>query len=450
MKTITKLFFGCLLMAHSLTVNSQVNINFTSSDDIAAGTGWSFIGTNAANTTIVNSDYLAMTAVNNTATPPVLNNYCTPIYQPTGGIAFGTDRFIAVKSSNSGITVKLTNGAVYYGASVYSTTLPVSPVPGSKFYIHLFRIADFTGSGSVQPSAGDLTCTKMDLSTQGGTPGVSAANPTVYIDWVKSFNTEAAMVQFAADNSKFDIDFKETVAINNNLNLWQTNAPTVNNAPTLSDDNEYMQFSPKVGASLPATTSIRFNTPWYWDMTAAKVVVMRMNSTTSPTMNIWAQTLLPSGSFDAGITAQASPKTVPNSTDKLYVFSLATGSLTNISGVQRFNNLKINVPSQNTGDVAKVDFIKTFASLTAANDYVNAIVTGTGIEANISDKAGFIAFKSSNDIKISGMNAPALVEVFNLNGGKVFAKELNNGSIPSLPAGVYIVKSKNTVIKVVL
>lgn len=451
MKTITQIFFGCLLLASSLTVNAQVNLNFTSSADIA--TGWTYIGTDAANTTIVKSDYLAMTAVNNTATPPVLNNYCTATYQPTGGIAFGADRFLAVKSSNSIITMKLTSdvaGSVQ-GVSTYS--IPVSPVPGTRFYIHVFRLADFTGGTNLTP-AGNLTCKSMYLGTQGGTPGISAANPTLYIDWIKSFSTEAAMLQFALDNDKFDIDFKASDAINNNLNFWVSNATTINDVPTLSADNEYMQFTPKavitLPATLPATTSVRYNAPatgFDWDMTNAKVVVIRMNCTTRPSMGIWASTLVPSGSFDIKEFApEANPKKALNSTDSLYVFQLPAG-LTAVTGKQTFRNLKISVPNQNAGDVAKVDWIKTFVSLEAANAYVNGLTPINEIKSSL---GSLKVFKSGSNICIEGLASPDLVEIYSISGSKVFSKAISNGTIPSLPSGIYIAKHKNEIIKVIL
>jgi len=437
MITITKFFFSCLILASTLTVNAQVNLNFTSNEDIA--TGWIFSGTDVTNTTVENNEYLAMTRFGT-------NNWCTAIYQPVGGIAFGTDRFIAVKSSNSSIGVKLSDGTIYLGTSAYS--IPVSPVPGSKFYIHVFRVANFTG-GSLPSLTGNLTCTKMEFSTQGGTPGVTATDPTVYIDWVKSFSTEAAMLQFALDNEKFDIDFKATDAVNNNLNLWRSNAVTINDAPTLSADNEYMQFTPKVGATLPDTTSVRYNPSlgWDWDMTTAKVVVIRMNCTTRPLIGIWASALVPSGIFDVKKFApEANPKKVLNSTDSLYVFQLPAG-LTAVTGKQTFRNFKISVPNQKAGDVAKVDWIKTFVSLDAANAYVNGL---TPINEVISSKIALKVFKSGNSICIEGLTEPGLVEMYTPSGTKVFSKVMSNGIIPSLPVGIYIAKHKNEIIKVIL
>ena len=458
MKTITKLFFGSLLMASSVTVKAQVNENFNSF------TGMTYAGTGGQYT--FSGEGYVQSFNTGTGSPLVYQTWINATWQPTGGIVFGADRFIVAKCNQKSFYMKVmkfgTTGGVANTEGVINPYL-ISAIPGTQFYTFVFRITDATPAAaltSLNP-AGSLTVDKIQMRT-GNITGNLPTNvqSEMLIDWVKSYSTEALAIQAALDAEKFNIDFKADNAVNKSLTFWGSNGSNTA-APGLSADGEYMQINWLSGSA--QTTSnvykpIGINTAndgYDWDVANSQAIVVKMGGATAPSVKLYSTaTQNTSGvAIDAGLARQTGEQTAPNSTDKLFVFTLPT-SLTNLAatqGRQRMTNFQIFANNQNTGDVATVDWIKTFASLTAANAYVTAVVAGTtGIEANKSENAGFIAYKSSNQITISGMNASALVEVFNLNGGKVFAKVLNNGTIPSLPAGVYIVKSKNTVIKVVL
>ena len=486
MNTFTKIFSVCLLSAFFLTVNAQVDQNFITSADIASG--WTFTapggttivssvstnyvsGTVAA--TVVNSDYLSLTRngsgsyyfPSNSSNPAL--TVLSATYQPAGGINFGADRFIAIKSSSSNLGLNFLSSEAGSTVATCAHTIPVSPVPGTKFYIHLFRLSEFTGTTTNLNPTGALNCTSMEITVPtNSTPSMSVNAKTAYIDWIKTFSTEADMVQYALDHSKLDVDFKATDAINASNNFWVVDGSN-NNLPDYLTNSEYMSITPKSGlSSYPVTTAVRYQPTvivdpigsatvngFDWDLTNNKVVVAKMQVTAAatPQINFYAvSSILPGNiSLSVTITPESDPQSVPNSSDKLYVFNFPS-SITKYTGKQRIMALKMYVSQQNSGDIAKVDFVKVFPDLTSANAYVTSYITSTGVDAVNRTNVNFKAYKSAGNIAIEGMTESSLVEVFNVNGLKLFSKVMNNGSVPSLSAGVYIVKCKETVFKIVL
>ena len=129
--------------------------------------------------------------------------------------------------------------------------------------------------------------------------------------------------------------------------------------------------------------------------------------------------------------------------------SVVLNSVTREFGVYTFilkswwsgiTNLTLNIkPSTNFGNYVKIRSVKLC--------YSSPI---TSINTISQDQDTIKAYKSNTDIVISGMKTSKLVEVFNANGSKVFYKQMRNGSIPTLAGGVYIVRSGNVAIKVII
>jgi len=119
----------------------------------------------------------------------------------------------------------------------------------------------------------------------------------------------------------------------------------------------------------------------------------------------------------------------------VYTFNLK--SITKWSGIKTLT-LYIK-PSTNFGSHVKIRSVKLC--------YSSPLILTDSI---VFDQGGIIVYKSNTDIVISGMKTSKLVEVFNANGSKIFSKVIQYGSIPTLAGGVYIVKSGNAVIKVVI
>jgi len=483
MKTFTQILSVCLLMASSLTVQAQVDLNFTSSADIESD--WTFTAPNAPTGTptvtasIESSDYLSLKRNGFQSTfPSAASNpakaVLSALYQPAGGIVFGADRFIAVKSSSSIVALNLLSNEVGSAVATCAYTIPVSPVPGTKFYIHLYRLSEFTGTPTNLTPSGNLNCTSMEIIVPtNATVGASSTNTmsegrnTVYFDWVRTFSTEEAMTQYALDNSKLNIDFNATDVINASSFFWIADGSN-NDAPNFTTNTEYMSFTTKSTlTTYPVTTAVRYNSSYNvpgvaptlsvnaggfdWDLTNAKVVVVKMEvigATAIPQFSVYANNTLMPGSvkIDATYSPEANPQAVPNSSDKLYVFQFPS-TLTAFTGKQRFSSVKIKATLQNAGDVAKVDWVKVFPSLDAANAYVNGLTPIPEIQA---PKTTLKLFRNGNGLSIDGLSTPELVDIYTIAGTKVYSKISSNGIIPFLPKGVYVVKCKNDIVKVIL
>lgn len=144
---------------------------------------------------------------------------------------------------------------------------------------------------------------------------------------------------------------------------------------TLSSDNEYLQI--KSNSDSKAVASVTYNTGdnksggFLWDMTNAKVVVIKMNGATAPYIGISSDVLNGNQTSNILIKAEPNPKPASNSADKFFVYVLPN-SLTKYSGIQRLKVFKIYANHQISGDVACVDWIKAFPSVEDADNYINS------------------------------------------------------------------------------
>jgi hypothetical protein len=132
----------------------------------------------------------------------------------------------------------------------------------------------------------------------------------------------------------------------------------------------------------------------------------------------------------------------------IYYFELDALELT---GVKHFNNIQIANTYVSPGNVLNFDWIKSFKDLDEAFEFIGLILEGkdpttTSIKpanANVVNITG-----GRNVISFTGMTGEDIAYIYDLTGKCIHRSTVFNNDITGLNAGIYLVKTGNTIVKI--
>lgn len=488
-------------LTFSTEVKSQIDSQFSSSSEVAAS------GTNVWTPTSASG--LSVDVTNGWG---VLSNYNGTVYTASdcrmiyvgSALTFGgtADKYIVSKevNTNSGtnsitgtnnLVVKLRIGSNDYivnaeGATGYSNTKnPINryAIPGTNSVLTLNRVKDMYFNSTFFPVGTNTSVARiqyMHVPTSG-----SALN-SYNIDFIKSYADSASVFQAISDkvsslnkanvSSAFNVDF--------NASTYLTGFTASPTTLSLSGDNEYAIMQTTAGTPglaflqyQPAGTVLHGGFLWNFQKSNAILVKINKQQAVSANSNYQIKLTLTVPDTNGKLTsyeyqtplsgdtyAAAVTQKVVNLTNDYYV-TIDLSSLTcSTSGSPSYASLSAQNYCQATkiqflvtsglasGDVIGVDYINTFSTKAAADNYVSSIsgirdVATQNVELT---KSNYFVSNENNAISIHGMTKEQLVEVFNSAGMKVYSKSMLNETISKLSKGIYIVKIETEKFKVIL
>lgn len=410
----TKIFTFLLLLSIVFPkVQAQFNVDFNNSTDL---TYWS--GGNGT-LSLADDKYLAAT--------------CTGGYWVTASFAlyknwdFDNNKVVVVK-------VKERKGSLAFKIQVDGSSERIlsdpSPttIPSTTNVIHMFAFGDNSSYSELQSGTSKVN------TIQVATEGIST-NDIVYIDWIKTFATKADANAYIAEQSKMDNDFNSS----DNLINWSSSTATLSQSDGHMVATANTGYGYAIAAYEPATYGLK------WNLDLQKAFVVKTSNTGNFAIKFRSNTL----NKDYLYTC-ATPAAIPNSNDELHVFAFEDQAATypELTGVVKFDNMQLAYEGVSNGTVINVDYIKTFASKTEANNFVNTQLIITGNSLHQDNTFNLVPFKGG--IIISNTDNPVPFNVYNIAGALVKSGTVTDRTVVSLIKGLYIIqingKSKKVII----
>jgi hypothetical protein len=272
---------------------------------------------------------------------------------------------------------------------------------------------------------------------QFATEGVNASsNDSIKIDWIKTFATKAEASAYIADLSKLDNEFS-TIG---NLTNWS------GSLATLSQSNSNMVITMTSGYGYGIATYAPPGFGLSWNMDLQKAFVVKTSNTGNFAVKFRSNAL----NKDYLYTC-ATPVSIPNSSNEFQVFAFEDQVATypELTGVVKFDNMQLAYEGISNGDIINIDYIKTFATKTAANDYVASQLLSTAINQN-SNKDLLKLVPIKGGVSFENVEGLKLISIYNISGVLVKSETVKTGSRILMPKGVYIFQTNSNTQKVVI
>jgi len=178
---IATIFLGSLF--YSTTTYAQIDIKFSPTTDLSQ-----YIYSGTTEGVIENKKSLKVIVLEG-------KDWSAIFYKPVGGISFGSDQFVVVKSSKKRCQLKVTSDTDSYG---FGEGKWVKSADGES-YIHTYRLSDLKPQNPVTTG---VYCKNVQFGTFGLMGG-----DVVLLEWVKSFPDEASAIQYVKTVEKLDAKF---------------------------------------------------------------------------------------------------------------------------------------------------------------------------------------------------------------------------------------------------
>lgn len=498
-----KLLLLCIAggLLYAATSTSQINSQFSSASEVAATGTNVWTPTSASGLSVDGANgWGILTNYNGTA---YTSSDCRMIYVGSALTFGGTaDKYILSKGVNTNavantitgsnnLIVKLRIGSNDYivnaeGATGYSNTKnPINryAVPGTNSVLCLSRVKDMYFGSTFFPVGTNTSVARIQYMH---VPTSSSSLNSYNIDFIKSYVDSATVFQAVSENisslnkanvsSAFNIDF--------NASTFMTGFTASPTAIAQSVDKETVIMQTTAGTPglaflqyQPAGTALFGGFLWNFQKSNALLVKLNKQQAVAANCNYQVKLTLTLPDATGKLTSyeyltpftgetytSAVTQKVVNQTNDYYVTIDLSSLACSVSGAPTYSALAAQNYCQGTkiqflvtsglaaGDIISVDYLNTFATKADADTYVSSISGITDIATKKSNilSPKFSVSSNAGILKISGMDEMQLVTVYNAAGVKVYSKTMKNEAIPTLKSGLYLVKIKNEVAKVIL